>query len=212
MNPVPNFLARVGTGWDAVIAAGIATPSRVRAALAVRRFRWSGLLAAVVTLVVYLFAIGDLAVSLSGTGAETPAFRVAPDALWRVRAPYLFEPVLFAHLIPQVAVFVSPVNIVLGGVLAALVGCNIAVAAMAARNAVSCRRPGYSKVLAVLPAFLLGFACCVPTFLLALGSGVAAALLPVLLPLRPVFYPLSLVLLLATLVSGTRQWAMPPSR
>jgi hypothetical protein len=64
----------------------------------------------------------------------------------------------------------------------------------------------------VLPAFLLGFACCVPTFLLVLGSGTAAALLPVLIPLRPVFYPLTLLMLTGTLVWGTSRSERPEGR
>ncbi|WP_426975417.1 hypothetical protein ACQCSU_11655 [Pseudarthrobacter sp. O4] len=211
MNPLLHAVARVGTSWDNVIAAGASTPRKVLAALAVRRDRRTGLVAATVTLVLYLIAIGDLAVSLSGDWDHAPVIQTAPASLWRIRAPYLFEPVLVVHPIPQLAVFVSPVNIALGAVLAALVGCNIAVAANSARTAVSCRRPGYSRALAVLPAFLMGLACCVPTFLLVLGSGVAATLLPLVLPLRPIFYPLALVLLLAVLVSGTRERIPPPS-
>jgi hypothetical protein len=55
----------------------------------------------------------------------------------------------------------------------------------------------------MLPAFLQGFACCVPTVLLLLGT--AAALLPVLISLRPVFYALTLVLLTAALVGQSRE-------
>jgi len=43
----------------------------------------------------------------------------------------------------------------------------------------------------------------VPTFLLVLGASTAAALLPVLIPLRPVFYPLTLLMLTGTLMWGT---------
>lgn len=57
----------------------------------------------------------------------------------------------------------------------------------------------------MLRAFLLGFACCAPTVLLILGTGTAAALLPVLIPLRPVFYPFTLVLLTAALVGQSKE-------
>ncbi|WP_244206712.1 hypothetical protein [Streptomyces swartbergensis] len=140
--------------------------------------------------------------SASGRFTGASVFQAAPDQLFRARAPYLFEPVLAWHPSGHVAVFVSPVNLLLGTVVAALVGCNIAVAAFAARQAASCRRTRYARLLGVLPAFLLGFACCVPTFLLVIGTGAAAALLPVLIPLRPVFYPLTLVMLIATVVWG----------
>ncbi|MBT2478480.1 hypothetical protein [Streptomyces sp. ISL-94] len=202
MNPLTAALAKAGDAWDAAVAAAAATPRRVRAALGVHRHRQAALIAAAVTLLVYLFSIGDLAVSASGRFTGAPVFQAAPGQLFRARAPYLFEPVLAVHPSDHVAVFVSPVNLLLGAVVAALVGCNIALAAFAARQAASCRRTRYARLLGVLPAFLLGFACCVPAFLLVLGTSTAAALLPVLLPLRPVFYPLTLVMLFSTLVWG----------
>ncbi|MFP3990124.1 hypothetical protein U9R90_22180 [Streptomyces sp. E11-3] len=213
MNAVLAALARAGDAWDHTLAAAAAAPRRVRAALAVRRHRRIGLVSAAVVLMAYLFSIGDLAVSASGRFTGAPVFQTAGEQLFRARAPYLFEPVLAIHPGPYVAVFLSPVNLLLGAVIAALVGCNIAVAGLAARQAASCRYPGrrtgYARLLGVLPAFLLGFACCVPTFLLVLGTGTAAALLPVLLPLRPVFYPLTLVMLAGTLVWGTSRIDRP---
>lgn len=212
MNRLVTALARAGDAWDTTLAATVATPRRVRAALAVRRHRRIGLIAAVVVLVAYLFSIGDLAVSASGRFTGVPVFQTGWEQLFEARAPYLFEPVLALHLSPHVAVFVSPVNLLLGAVVAALVGCNVAVAGLAARQAVSCRRTRYARLLGVLPAFLLGFACCVPTFLLVLGTGTAAALLPVLIPLRPVFYPLTLLMLISTLVWGASRIGRPAGR
>jgi hypothetical protein len=184
----------------------------VRAALAVRRHRRIGLFAAAVVLVAYLFSIGDLAVSASGRFTGVPVFQTAWEQLFRARAPYLFEPVLALHPTQHVAVFLSPFNLLLGAVAAALVGCNVAVAGLAALQAASCRRTSYGRLLGVLPAFLLGLACCVPTFLLVLGAGTAAALLPVLIPLRPVFYPLTLLMLISTLVWGASRIDVPTHR
>jgi hypothetical protein len=203
MSRLLTVLARAGDAWDAVVVAIKATPGRVRAALAVRRHRRAALIAATLVLLVYLLSVGDLAVSASGRFTGAPVFQAAPGQLLEVRAPYLFEPVLAWHPTSHTAVFLSPVNLLLGAVVAALVGCNIAVAAHAARQAASCRRTRYARLLGVLPALLLGFACCVPTFLLVLGASTAAALLPVLIPLRPVFYPLTLLMLTGTLVWGT---------
>ncbi|MEU0722800.1 hypothetical protein [Streptomyces sp. NPDC006140] len=196
-------VARAGDAWDAAAVALKAAPRRVRAALAVRRHRRAALIAASLTLLVYLLSIGDLAVSASGRFTGAPAVQAAPGQLLEVRAPYLFEPVLAWHPTSHVAVLLSPVNLLLGAVVAALVGCNIAVAAHAAQQVASCRRTRYARLLGVLPAFLLGLACCVPTFLLVLGASTAAALLPVLIPLRPVFYPLALLMLAGTLTWGT---------
>lgn len=211
MSRLVTTLARAGDAWDTILAATVATPRRVRAALAVRRHRRVGLAAAALVLMGYLFSIGDLAVSASGRFTGVPVFQAVPGQLFHARAPYLFEPVLAWHPTSHVAVFLSPINLLLGAVVAALVGCNIAVAGLAARQAASCRRTRYARLLGVLPAFLLGFACCVPTFLLVLGTSTAATLLPVLIPLRPVFYPLTLVLLIGTLVWGTSRLGTTPA-
>ncbi|MET9969500.1 hypothetical protein ABZZ80_27130, partial [Streptomyces sp. NPDC006356] len=72
-----------------------------------------------------------------------PVFQTAPGQLLEVRAPYLFEPVLAWHPTSHATVCVSPVNLLLGTVVAALVGCNIAVAANAARQADSCLARAY---------------------------------------------------------------------
>jgi len=204
-----RVLGKVGDGWDAVAAAIRQAPRAVRDALAVRGQRRIALVTTAVVLVLYLASIGDIAVSASGRWAAAPWARFEPGGLWRPRAPYLFEPVLELHPGAHVAVFLSPINTLLGLLVALLVGANIALAVHSARPAVACRRPGYSRVLGALPAFLLGFACCVPTFVLALGASTAAAVLPVLLPLRPVFYPLTLVLLLGALVWGAARLRHP---
>lgn len=64
----------------------------------------------------------------------------------------------------------------------------------------SCRPTAFGRLAAVLPAFGVGFVCCAPTLLLAVGTGFAAALAPVFLQLRSWLFPASLLLMLATLV------------
>jgi len=56
-------VAKVGDATDTALAALRATPRRTRTALAVRRHRWSGIIAATVALVLYLLAIGDISSS-----------------------------------------------------------------------------------------------------------------------------------------------------
>ncbi|UGY94614.1 hypothetical protein [Streptomyces gobiensis] len=206
MNRGVAALSRVGDAWDGVVHAVVGTPSRLRTALAIPRRRRIALVMSVVMLVAYLAAIGDLAFSVSGRWAGAPVVQAAWERLFSVRAPYLFEPVLAVRT-PYAALFLSPVNALLGALVAALVGANVAVA-LAVRDTSACRVPptrGFGRLLGVLPAFLLGFACCVPAFLLALGTGAAAAVLPFVVPLRPVFYPLTLVLLGGALVWGGRR-------
>lgn len=209
MSRLVTAMAKVGDATDAALATVRATPGRARTALAVRRYRSAGIIAAILALVLYLLAIGDIAPG-GRVGRASGAWwiEVAPDwteRLFGARAPYLFEPVLAVHSLPQLTILLSPVNLVLGGLLAGLVGLNLTVAAHAAAQATSCRRAGYGRLLTALPALLTGVACCVPAFLVVLGSSTAAVLLPVVVPLRMLFYPLSLVLLTATLIWGTRR-------
>lgn len=197
-----RILARVGDGGDALARAVAATPGTLRQALTGRRQRRIAVSVGSVVLVIYLAAIGDIAISTSG--AYAPGLRFAPEQLVEARAAYLFEPIVVLAG-SHVAAFLSPINLLLGGVVAMLASATITLAAYGARQATACRRPGYSRALAVLPAFLLGAACCVPTFVLALGAGTAAALLPILLPLRTLLYPLALLLLLTGVVWGAHR-------
>jgi hypothetical protein len=202
---------RVGEFADAVAGAVRTTPWHVAAALATRRARRLGVAAGAVGLLLYLVAIGDIGISIHGAYGrftEIPSAQVADDwpaTLFASRAPFLFEPVLALYLLPHVALFLSAGNLLLGAVLAALLGLNVAVAGYATRQQLACRRTSYSRVLGVLPAFLTGFTCCVPSFLLLVGASVAAVLVPVFLPLRPYLFPLSLLLMAATLAWSSRR-------
>ncbi|MGW0732019.1 hypothetical protein [Streptomyces sp. NPDC002851] len=202
MNRAVAALARAGDVWDAVTA----TPARVRLALRDSRRRLVALAVVAVLLGLYLTAIGDVVFGAHGRWAGQFA---GWERAFETRAPYLFEPVAAVRT-PVAVLFVSPVNVLLGAVVAGLAACTVAVA-LATRDEAVCPVPvrrrgrGFGGLLGALPALLLGFACCVPAFLLALGTGTAAAVLPFVTPLRPVFYPLSLLLLSTALVWGARR-------
>ncbi|MGD9697327.1 MAG: hypothetical protein AB7V42_16910 [Thermoleophilia bacterium] len=168
MSRLAVAVTRVGDATDTVLAAVRATPGRVRPALAALRHRRTGILAASVALLLYLVAIGDITSSIA-VGA--PFVEVAPgwtDRVLQVRAPYLFEPIAAIHPPGPIGILVGPLDLVLGAVLAALVGPNLAVTAHAVARA-SCRRTGYGRLAAALPALLTGFACCVPAVLIGVG-------------------------------------------
>jgi hypothetical protein len=196
-------LAAIGGVAERVAVAIGGTPRRVREAFAVREHRRAALAVAAGVLVLYLLAIGDIVVSVSGRLSTTPTLQTATDNMFRATAPYLFEPVLALRPDSHLTVFVSPVNIFLGAGVAALAAAIVAVARDAARRA-ACRRSGYGRLVGVLPALGLGFACCTPTVLLVLGTSTGAALLPAVLAVRPIFYPLTVALLVATLAWGAR--------
>lgn len=204
---------RLGDLTDAVVATVRHTPARVALAWRSRRHRRRGLVAGVVVLLLYLVAIGDIAVSRARS--DWPSVTVATDWVGKLaatRAPYLFEPVAVVRPAPWVVLFVGPGNLLLGGLLAGLVVLNVTVASQRASAARSCRATTFGRLLAVLPALSVGMACCAPTLLLAVGTSFAAALAPVFLPLRSWLFPVSVALLLATLLTARGgSTARPPS-
>lgn len=210
MNRLIGAVERIGDVADTVAATTRRAPSRVRDAWAVPRHRWVGVAAGAAMLLLYLLAIGDLTLS-SGRGGGT--VELAADWTARLiatRAPWLFEPVAAVRPASWLTVFVSPGNLLLGGLLAALLALNVAVSAYQVFTVRACRRTAFGRLLGVLPAFGVGFACCAPTLLLAVGTGFAAALMPVFLPLRSWLFPASLLLMLAALLWSTARTGVPP--
>ncbi|MGH3341534.1 MAG: hypothetical protein ACRDPK_01380 [Carbonactinosporaceae bacterium] len=165
---------------------------------------------AVATLLVYLVAVGDIGISPSGQYGRfgaLPSAEVVPgwsDKLIAARGPFLFEPVAAFYALPQLAVFASPGNVLFGGLLAGALGTNVAVTTYAASQARVCRRGALAGISSVIPSLLVGVTCCVPTFLLLLGAGVAAVLVPVFTPLRSFAFPVSIGLIVLTLLWASR--------
>lgn len=204
MNAVLAGLAAIGGGTERAVSSIGTAVRRAGNICAAQGYRRITVVVAAAVLALYMLAIGDIAVSSSGRLSATPLLQTAPDNLFRTRAPYLFEPVLAFRPDPHLTVFVSPVNLLLGSVVAALAAANVAVARHATREA-ACRRNGYGRLVGVLPALGIGFACCTPTLLLVLGTSAGAALLPAMLAVRPILYPLTIVLLGTTLVWAARR-------
>lgn len=209
--PPLAVLAKLGDAADALVNAVRAVPGRVRSALTDGRSRRLGLGAAASTIVLYLVAIGDIGIALDARYARfaaIPSIQVAPDwpeKLLSTRAPFVFEATAAVYVLPQLALFISLGNALLAAIVAVLVAANVAVAVHAVAAGRACRRSVFGRVLGVLPAFLTGMTCCVPAVLLLLGTGIAAALVPVFVPFRAYLFPLALALMLTSLIwSGRR--------
>jgi hypothetical protein len=218
MRSATAVVVRLGDLVDVVARVLRETPARTRASLASRRSRVSAVGTGAAVLVLYLWAIGDIQVSLGGSHtafARAPSAHLLgnwPEKLVTTRGAFLFEPIAALYPLPQLALFLSPGNVVLGGVLAMLFGLNVAVAVQAVSEATTCRRTAYGRLASVLPAFLTGMICCVPSFVLLFGASTAALLLPALAPLRGYLFPLSLVLMTLTLLWATRRSETLPRR
>jgi hypothetical protein len=180
---------------------------QVSAALGERRYRRWGVAAALVYLVVYLFAIQNVIVS-PGTDVsrfvDVPSIQVVPDwtsKVFKQVAAFYYEPVVAIYPINHATILVSPLNIAMGTLLGALVGVNVAVALYIGSRAKACRRRAFTGLLGALPGFLTGFACCVPTVALVLGAQFTVALVA----LRSYFFPFALLALLLSLGWNARR-------
>lgn len=206
MSRAVAYGVKLGDLMDGVFSAFRAAPGGVLRALAARRARGIGVATGVAYLLIYLVTLGDIDVSTSGRYGrfvDVPSLQVVPqwsEKLFAERAPFLYEPVVAIYPLPQLAIFVSVGNLLLGSLLALLLALNVAVAVEAVRERACRPRSAYAGVFGALPGFLMGFSCCVPTFLLVLGANFAAALVPV----RSYLFPLAVGLMALTLVWGGR--------
>lgn len=150
---------------------------------------WTALAAGFLYFLFYLYAVGQLVVGGIVSPQSNPAFMVAPNWASKLLDPiagYTFEPVAALYLLEGTALFLAPLNLLIGLVLGGLIALNVASAAYSLATVRSCRRLSWTGLLGSLPALLTGFACCVPTVGLVLGANLALALISVqtfLLPL-----------------------------
>lgn len=169
------------------------TLAAIRLALARRDTRAVATVVAVAYLIAYLWATGDL----SYRPDVTARLLVVDDPVGRLFArvgPASFGAV--ATLDTSVfRLLVSPINLVIGAVLAGLVGINLALSYLAVRRPSACGIGTGSGILASIPALLSGTVCCGPVVLLAVGVQASAALLTAFTWLLPV----GVLLLLASL-------------
>ena len=151
--------------------------------------RWGALVAGFLYFLFYLYAIGQFAVRGVVSPQDSPAFAVNPNWTSKLLDPiagYNFEPVAALYLFEGSALFLAPLNLLIGLVLGGLIALNVASAAYSLATVKSCRRLSWTGLLGSLPALLTGFACCVPTVGLVLGANLALALISLqtfLLPL-----------------------------
>lgn len=107
-----------------------------------------------------------------------------------MRAPFLWEPVMMMTLF-GITLFVSPLNLILGGVLGLLVGANIMVAVYSYQYRHICRIDSGVGLAGILPGVLSGFACCAPTFIIALAPALSSFTV-FFLQVQPFLIPFSL--------------------
>jgi len=169
------------------------TAIAVRGALS----RWDGRLTVAVAGAAYLlvYLVGLRQLGLGPWGFELSVVADPLTRATRLRGPFQWEPVALIVAGP-VELLLSPLNVLLGGLLGALVGLNLAVSLVAYRGPAACKLGPGAGAAAGLPGILSGFACCGPTVLLVVGVQASATLLTVFQWLLP----LTVVALVGTLL------------
>ncbi|MBA3276980.1 MAG: hypothetical protein H0T72_14455 [Chloroflexia bacterium] len=162
------------------------------------RGRWIAITTGIGYFLLYLFSLGHLVVDRNVVApGDTPGFVIVSD--WTTKSfervgGFAYEPVAALYVARGVTLFIAPLNLFIGAILATLIALNVVTTAYALTVARSCRRLSWTGLLGSLPGLLTGFACCVPTVAFVLGANLALALISVQIFLLP--------LSLASLVLG----------
>jgi len=162
-----------------------------------KKSKRSGLLAAVIYFLFYLYSIGNITAVIEMP--ESFTFRVLEDwqdKVFKTIAPFIWEAIAVFYVYKGLVFFFSIPNLIIAFILAFLVFLNIAVAVYSYSLSRVCQlRPGYKGLLGFLPSLFTGFVCCIPTFLIALGP-VLASFTIFFIELRQFLIPLSVILMI----------------
>lgn len=161
-------------------------------------FRWKYqpykhiiIIGGILYLFLYLWAIGDLAYSGGYPLFQTAISEDPWSRIYQARAAFYFESVALLEVF-NVTFILSPLNLLMGILLAVLVGLNFASSWLAIKLPKICgTKKGFLGILGSLPALFSGLACCVPTIVLIVSVQLATAIVA----LRSFFFPVGVVLL-----------------
>lgn len=169
---------------------------KLRTILSVPYYRRLSVGIGAVYLILFLVALQDI--SLGGRGFQL--LSTEWTRMFDRSGAITFEAVAQVT-VPGLTILLSPLNILIGVVLAVLAGLNLAVTWMAFRQPQACGFNRSTGILASIPALLAGSACCAPAIILILGLQISSLFVTVF----QVLIPASAVLLLVTLVMILRR-------
>ena len=152
---------------------------------------------------IYLVGVGDLTFD-RGAGWFLQTGVVTLERITSMRSPFLFEGIALAEAGWWV-ILVSPLNLLLAGILGVLLAVNLHGAITLWREPRACGLSSAGSASGAVPALLAGSACCAPSLLLLLGMpslGVLAAFFGYLIPV-------SIITLVASRVWQRRLGAPP---
>lgn len=127
------------------------------------------------------------------------------DKLFKLRAPFLFEPLFRWRTGIGIEIDIAPLNVAIAIILAVLVFYNVFLLILSIKMPKVCKISSKSgRMVAMLPAFLTGFACCAPTFVI-MWVGVLGTFSSVLISLARWTLPLGFVLLTLGIVKSLQK-------
>lgn len=151
-------------------------------------------------LLLYLVTIGD--VSLAGSTSGSFAVRIIDDLSRGFTSVGFFRFDAIAVIAASGVTFLlSPLNLLVAGTLAVLVGANLSLTYLGLIQPKACGLEASTGVVAGIPALLSGAACCGPTFLLLVGVQASATLVSGF----QVLVPLAIIMLVGSLLLIGRQ-------
>ncbi len=182
--------------------------------LTISKYRKIVLVVAIAYVVVYLLAIQDIVFVADrdlGRFNTIPSIQILEnwrELIFRPRVTFYWEAIGQVFVTNNIVVQLSIPNILLGSLMGTLMGLNVAVAAYSLSCARACRVRPYGGIIAALPSFFTGFACCTPTFVVAiLGGNVALSI--GILSVRNLFIPIAIsAMVLALLWSAQKMGAL----
>ena len=162
-----------------------------------KKFFFIALIAAIVYLLLYLFASQFLIISSEPADAFFDIL-IVPDwkeLLIRQRIPFTFESIGSITITPYVQLFLAIPNLIIGSLLSLLVGLNVMLSAYSISRLRLKGLKGLGMLFGTIPAIASGAACCVPVIILVLGIQLSI----VILTIFAFFIPLAFLLLILTL-------------
>jgi len=169
-------------------------PRKLGSLLEMRPYRRMAAGIGTVYLILFLIALQDI--TLGGRGFDL--LTVDWTRMFDRTGTITFEAVTLVTL-PGLTIIISPLNILIGVVLAALVGVNLMVTWIAFRQPRACSFNRSTGIFASVPALLAGSACCAPAIILILGlqlSSLMVSVFQVLIPVSAVFLLVTLKMIL----------------
>jgi len=166
---------------------------------------WIGLAAGFIYALLYLYSIGNITIVEM---PESLSFKVVDDwqdKIFKQIAPFFWEAIAVFYIYRGLIFLLSVPNLIIAFLLGLLVFLNMTVAIFSYSLSRVCRtRPRFEGLIGFLPSLFAGVACCVPTFLIALGP-VLASFTVFFITLRPFLIPVSFILMIAGLIWSIRK-------